>query len=331
MRSLTLTSALYAFIAAPWSLAQSPTIVERGYSDVIKSIAATMRTRYVSPEVGRRVADSLERDLDSNRWVAATSPAEFATALTDRLRTLAEDGHLALEYSAKPLPSEPEKAEKGFSAEQMERWYGAHLNYGFERVERLEGGIGYLDLRVFAPTSTAGDIAAAAMTLLAQSDALIIDLRSNGGGHGDMVQLIAGYLFTESRPLSGKYHRPTDTHTYSSTPSWVPGRRFGATKPVYVLISARTFSAAEAFAYDLKALKRVKVIGERSGGGAHPFQYRRVHQHFVLSLPEERSVNPITGGNWQGTGVEPDVVVNSERALETALRLARAEANQAKH
>ena len=145
-----------------------------------------------------------------------------------------------------------------------------------------------------------------------------------------MVQLIAGYLFSEARPLSGKYDRPTNTHTHSLTPAWVPGRRFGPNKPIYVLISRRTFSAAEAFAYDLKALKRVKVVGERSGGGAHPFHYRRVHEHFVLSLPEERSVNPITGGNWQGTGVQPDVVVSSDRAIETALRLARAEARQAK-
>jgi C-terminal processing protease CtpA/Prc len=114
------------------------------------------------------------------------------------------------------------------------------------------------------------------------------------------------------------------------TPAWVPGRRFGPDKPVYVLISRKTFSAAEAFAYDLKALKRVTVVGERSGGGAHPFEYRRVHPHFVLSLAEGRSINPITGGNWQGTGVEPDVAVPGERALEAALELARGAVRKAK-
>lgn len=108
------------------------------------------------------------------------------------------------------------------------------------------------------------------------------------------------------------------------TPTWVPGRRYGAKKPLYILISNKTFSAAEGFAYDLQALGRAVIVGERSGGGAHPFEYRRVHPHFVLSLAEGRSVNPITGGNWQGTGVTPDVPVPPGGALDKALELARA-------
>jgi C-terminal processing protease CtpA/Prc len=108
------------------------------------------------------------------------------------------------------------------------------------------------------------------------------------------------------------------------TPAWVPGRRFGTARPVYVLISNRTFSAAEGFTYDLQALGRVTVVGQRSGGGAHPFEYRRAHPHFVLSLAEGRSINPITGSNWQGTGVVPDVEVPADQALDVALKLARA-------
>lgn len=289
---------------------------------VIRSIATLMRTRYVSFDVGQQVADQLLKDIADERWASVSGPREFAAAVTQRLRELSQDGHLALQYSEKALPVE--SAEQTFSAEESDRWYGAHLNYGFERLERLEDNIGYLDLRVFAPVSTAGDVAAAAMTFLAQTEALIIDLRNNGGGHGEMAALIAGYLFHDARPLSGVYDRPSDAHTHAVTPAWVPGRRFGPNKPVYVLISRKTFSAAESFAYDLRALKRVTVVGERSGGGAHPFQYRRVHPHFMVSLAESRSVNPITGGNWQGTGVEPDIHVSSDRALEIALRMARA-------
>ena len=122
--------------------------------------------------------------------------------------------------------------------------------------------------------------------------------------------------------MSGTYDRPTDKHTPSATPVWVPGRRFGANKPVYVLISKETFSAAEAFAYDLQALKRATVVGEPSGGGAHPFVYRRLSEHYVLSLPEARSINPVTGKDWQGVGVIPDVRVTADLALEEALRLA---------
>jgi len=122
---------------------------------------------------------------------------------------------------------------------------------------------------------------------------------------------------------SGTYDRPSDTLTRTFTPSWVPGRRFGPDKPVFVLISNRTFSAAEAFAYDLQALGRATIVGERSGGGAHPFEYRAITPRFVLSLPEGRSINPITGGDWQGVGVRPDVEASAEQALDAALRLAR--------
>jgi C-terminal processing protease CtpA/Prc len=92
--------------------------------------------------------------------------------------------------------------------------------------------------------------------------------------------------------------------------------------PVYILTSKRTFSAAEAFAYDLQALKRATVVGEPTGGGAHPFQYRRVRPHFVLSLAEARSLNPITKQNWQGVGVQPDVLVPAENAFDKAFELA---------
>ena len=103
---------------------------------------------------------------------------------------------------------------------------------------------------------------------------------------------------------------------------WVPGRRFGESKPLYILTSGRTFSAAEAFAYNLQALGRATVVGEITGGGAHPFEYRRVHPHFAVDLPEARSINPITGSNWQGVGVQPDVAVPADQALAKALELA---------
>ena len=294
--------------------------------DVVLRAADLIVERYVLEDVGRRVAAQLRRDAESDRWSNITDPAAFADALTAHLRAISSDGHLGLAYSAKPLPDDAENAERKYTSEEMERWYGAQLNHGFEQVRRLDGNIGYLNLRVFAPTSMAGDVAAAAMTLLAQADALIIDLRQNGGGHGEMAHLLAAYLLDEPKPMSGSYDRPSDTRLWAMTPAWVPGRRFGATRPVYVLISRHTFSAAEGFTYDLQALERITVVGERSGGGAHPFQYRRVHPHFVLSLAEGRSVNPITGGNWQGTGVIPDVQVTADDALEAALTLARAAA-----
>jgi hypothetical protein len=286
----------------------------------IVQTAELLESNYVYPERGRELAGRLRREVDA-AWVTAGGPEDFAKAFTGRLRGLSADGHFHVDFRAGGGAATEENT---FGAAEFEKYYGKAVNHGFEQVRRLDGNVGYLDLRVFAPPDMGADMAVAAMTLLAQSDALVIDLRRNGGGDGALGLLIAGYLVDGAQPMSGTYDRPSDKLTTSATPVWVPGRRFGAAKPVYVLISKETFSAAEAFAYDLQALKRVTVVGEPSGGGAHPFVYRQVSEHFVLSLPEGRSINPITGKDWEGVGVIPDVRVNAELALDEALRLARA-------
>ena len=121
--------------------------------------------------------------------------------------------------------------------------------------------------------------------------------------------------------MSGEYIREGDVTVQRRTLPYVPGPRFGPARPVYILTSRRTFSAAEGFAYDLQALDRATIVGERTGGGAHPYENVRVGPHFVLGLPTARSLNPITGTNWQGTGVRPDIEVEADSALAVALRL----------
>ncbi len=281
--------------------------------------AELLESNYVYPDRGSKLAKLLRREARA-AWVSAGTPEEFAKSFTEKLRGLSADGHFHVDFRQDGADATEETA---FGAAEFEKYYGKAVNHGFEQVSRLDGNIGYLDLRVFAPPGMGADMAVAAMTLLAQTSALVIDLRRNGGGDGALGLFIAGYLLDGAKPMSGVYDRPSDKLTPSMTPVWVPGRRFGADKPVYVLISKQTFSAAEAFAYDLQALKRVTVVGEPSGGGAHPFVYRRISDHYVLSLPEARSINPITGGDWEGVGVTPDVRVNADQALDEALKLAR--------
>lgn len=288
-------------------------------SEVIANSARLLEQRYVDAQKGKRLARSLVSA--KSRWAAVNDAEEFAQAVTEWLRRETGDGHLGLSYSEKAIPVETGISE--FSAAEMERWYGAHLNHGVEKIERLDGNIMLLDLRVFPPPEMGGDVIAAAMNVVAQGDALILDLRRNGGG-AETAQLVLGYLLDGGSQLSGSYDRPTNMRRYISSPYWVPGRRFGSDKPLYVLTSKKTFSAAEAVAYNLQALKRATIVGERSGGGAHPFEYRRVHAHFALDLPEGKSIHPVTGGNWQGVGVKPDVEVPADRALDTAVELARA-------
>lgn len=286
--------------------------------DVIEATASLIETRYVDAAVGRRLASDLRRS--KGQWRGIASGEALAEAITIWLRQQSGDGHFALSYSATPIANEGGEAE--YSAEETERYYGAHLNHGVQKIERLEGNIMLIDLRVFPPPALAGDVISAMMTVAAQGDALIIDLRNNGGGM-ETVNLIAGYLLPPGSPMSGTFDRPSGMLTPQVSPSTVPGRRFGESKPVYILTSRRTFSAAEALAYDLQALGRAMIVGEVTGGGANPFEYRRVHPHFALSLPEQRSINPITGSNWQDVGVKPDVEVPADQALDRALALAR--------
>lgn len=289
---------------------------------VVAGAAELIETRYVYVEKGREIAAALRAEGDSFNQ---TDPEAFAEAMTRRLRAISGDGHFAVEHRPDSRVDESRPAvDEAHLKESMERWYGVGVNHGVESVQRLESGIGYLDLRKFAPLEMGGDLLTGAMNILAQSPALIIDLRQNSGGMGETGLVLISWLMGESVETSGSYDRPSDRTVRTFTPSWVAGRPFGPDRPVYILTSKRTFSAAEAFAYDLQALKRVTVVGERSGGGAHPFQYRSITSDFVLSLPEGRSINPITGDDWQGTGVIPDVETPPDQALATALTLARA-------
>jgi hypothetical protein len=285
---------------------------------VLGETAKLIEARYVDAPRARVLARQI-RESES-LWRDVSDAEAFAEAISEWLRRTAGDGHFALDYSAAEIDEDGPNS--SFNDAESIKWYGPQINHGIEKIERLPGNIILLDVRVFPPLSMAADVFAAMMTVAAQGDALIIDLRKNGGG-GDTENLMMGYLLPSGSKLSGTYDRPTDKFSAQTSPNRVPGRVYGSEKPIYILTSKRTFSAAEAFAYDLQALKRATIVGEVTGGGANPFEYRRVHPHFALSLPEARSINPITGKNWQNVGVKPDIAVSADRALDEAVRLAR--------
>jgi C-terminal processing protease CtpA/Prc len=179
----------------------------------------------------------------------------------------------------------------------------------------MEGNIGYLDLRGFVDTRFGGETAVAAMNFLANASALIIDLRNNGGGSPSMIQLITSYLYSgEPVHLNNFYYRPANENTQTWTLPHVQGKR-RPDIPVYVLTSSRTFSAAEEFTYNLKNLKRATIIGETTGGGAHPGGTMPATERFTVWVPTGRAINPITNTNWEGTGVKPDIEVKADEAL----------------
>jgi len=191
-------------------------------------------------------------------------------------------------------------------------------NFGIRQVERLDGNVGYLDVRRVAVPANAGPAIGAAMELVAGTYALIIDLRHNGGGAPEGVVFWCSYLLDE-RPthLNDIFHADTgETRQFWALP-YVPGTRY-PDRPVFVLTSGRTFSGGEDFAYTLQALGRATVVGETTGGGAHPTRGFPISAAVHIGIPFARSVNPVTGTNWQGTGVVPDVPADAEQAYDVA-------------
>ena len=198
------------------------------------------------------------------------------------------------------------------------RQMGRLDNFGIRRVERLDGNVGYLDVRRVAVPANAGPAIAAAMELVAGTYALIIDLRHNDGGSPEGVVFWCSYLLDE-RPthLNDIFHADTgETRQFWALP-YVPGTRY-PDRPVYVLTSSHTFSGGEDFCYTLQALGRAQVIGETTGGGAHPTRPFPISAAVHIAIPFARSVNPVTGTNWQGTGVVPDVAVPEAQAYDAA-------------
>ena len=285
-------------------------------AEVIEGVLSKLHAYYVFPEVAQAIEQAIRRRESLGEYDTITSGPQLARLLTAHLQEVSHDKHLHVVYFAEPQPVR-EGGEPSPEEREEFRQFAALHNFGFEKVERLAGNIGYLDVRGFFPPEFASETAIAAMNFLANASALIIDLRQNGGGHPAMVALLSSYLFTQPTHLNDLYWRDGDrTEQYWTLP-YVPGRR-DQTRPVYILTSAHTFSGAEEFCYNLKNLKRATLIGETTGGAAHPGGGYPVTEHFGVGIPTGRAINPITGTNWEGTGVLPDVEVPAEVAFKVA-------------
>jgi retinol-binding protein 3 len=282
---------------------------------VIDGAVEHLKNAYIFADVAEKMAAAIRDRAARNEYDAITGSRAFANALTTHLQEVSKDKHLQVLFNAETFP------ERGTpTSEEIDRMRAAERrgNYFFQRAERLDGNVGYIELRGFSGFPDAGPTAVAAMSFVAGTDALIFDLRANGGGSPAMIGLLSSYLFDEVVHLNDFYIRERDEHRQFWTSPHIQGQRYGITKPVYVLTSNRTFSAAEEFTYNLKNLKRVIVVGETTGGGAHPGGVRRITDHFGIWVPNGRAINPITNTNWEGTGIEPDIKVASPDALKAA-------------
>lgn len=290
-------------------------------SEVVDSVSRLLNDNYVFPEVAKEMSQLITKNLEAGKYSSHDDPMSFGDKLTEDLQSISHDKHLRVRFAPEQIAEMKAHAKNESDDDEIpEAWLRQMKsnNFGFKEVKILDGNIGYLDLRSFSNTEYAGETANAAMNFLSNADALIIDLRNNGGGSPAMIQLITSYLY-DAKPvhLNNFYYRPTDEHTQTWTLPFVPGQR-RPDMDVYVLTSNRTFSAAEEFSYNLRNLERATLIGETTGGGAHPGGTQIATDRFTVWVPTGRAINPITKTNWEGTGVEPHIEVPAPEALVTA-------------
>ena len=282
--------------------------------EVLTRMLALIKESYVFPDVAEKVEQIILGKLNNKEYYEIIDPVQFSLILTKDLLDISKDKHLALKFLAKPTGQS--ELDKKKEADYRRRLLGLH-NYGFDKVERLPGNIGYHKTVKFFETEIAGDIAVASLNFLANTSAIIFDLRENTGGHASMIALISSYLFKGQVHLNNFHWRKDDRIEQVWTNSHIQGTTLHD-KDVFILTSNRTFSGAEDFAYTLKTLKRATIVGERTSGGAHPGGFQKINNHFSVNIPIGRAVNPITNDNWEGTGVTPHIEVPEEQALNVA-------------
>ncbi|MCA9729130.1 MAG: S41 family peptidase [Candidatus Eisenbacteria bacterium] len=296
---------------------QLPPLDAETKAKAVDSLAVALEQHYVFPDMGKKMADKIRKQLRSGKY-DQTDLMTFTTALSSDLQSVSHDLHLAV----RPLPPDELRAiEQHVDPAEMRRRYEEDMredNYAFRKVERMEGNVGYLRFDQFVGAELAGPTAVAALNFLAGCDALIIDLRQNGGGSPSLIQLITSYFLPHPTHLNSFYVREGDQTDQYWTSAWVPGPRM-TDVDLYVLTSSYTFSGAEEFSYNLRNLDRATLIGERTGGGAHPVdRYAYPSLGIFAMIPFGRAINPITGTNWEGVGVEPHIEVPADQALDVA-------------
>jgi len=292
------------------------------YAEIIESLSDKLRAYYIFPYMAEKICESLKEHLEDGDYKDITEGEFFAYALTTHMQEICQDEHLWVRWHSEPLLDDEENlrlSEVWMQEQQLQAKIG---NYGFHKVERMAGNVGYLEIRNFHRPSWGGHIAVAAMNFLSNTDVLIIDLRKCSGGYPGMVSLISSYLLGEEPVhLNSIYWRDDDFTQQHWTLPYVPGQRLDD-KSLYILISKQTFSGGEGFAYDMQARKRAIIIGEQTDGGAHPGASYRLHPHFEVFIPIGLPTHPITGKNWEGVGVTPDIPVSAELALKVAHKMA---------
>ncbi|MFT7589882.1 MAG: C-terminal processing protease CtpA/Prc [Limisphaerales bacterium] len=327
MKNLLLFALICSLMCCSFGLqAQHATIDAEFKKASIDRLSEMMIERYVFPEVAEQTAKHLKKKLKNGDFDEVTDLEAFAEMLTSSVQEINKDKHMRI----RPIPARqaemetPERMIDDAIAQLQDRREGVS---GFKAVKKLDGNVGYLDIRYFASMQEGAAVADTYMKLLATSDAVIIDLRENGGGDPAMVQYLCSYFIRPGVHLNSLYFREGDVTNEFWTLNEIGGERMPDV-PLFVLTSDYTFSGAEEFSYNMQTQKRAKLVGMTTGGGANPGGRMPINDLLFVFIPTGKAINPITGTNWEGTGVIPDVATSGEEAYDQAVKLATAAAEK---
>jgi hypothetical protein len=289
---------------------------------ILQKIDSLVEAKYVLADKAKQYAEEFRKRCSSGAYESYTTAEAFAEKVRTDLIAITHDKHT--NFRVIKASDVGEKVESNLH--HPVRYYRLRMkeHTGFTKLEWIDGRIGFLELRRFNMLSEAREMLGVAMKFLAGADAIIIDIRENGGGMGDFL---SSYFLPHPTQLTGAYYREGNRIEEAWTSGTIEGERM-LDVPLFVLTSRKTFSAAEAFAYDMKVRGRATLVGDSTKGGANDTEYFRLDDQFEMYLSVGSGINPVTKTNWEGIGVIPDILVPASAALDTAIVLARAAAQK---
>ena len=334
MRQLKLMLILLLLLTPELAFTQAaPSTSEKDV--VIENIKAIIDTNYVFADQTESINGSLHDLFLAGRYDDVTDHKTFAEALSEDLVSITNNKHFLVTYNPKLIAHRRARRERinqehqGGSEEEVQendeevidwnRWYAVQENFGFEKLEILEGNIGYVKINLFQPIDWVRPTIDAAMGFVTNTNALIIDLINNGGGYSPTDAYLASYFFDEKPTLwSSSYDRPTDETDSVSTFQDVGGEQRYLNKPVFILVGENTFSLGEKFAYGMKHFDKATIVGQTSAGAAHAIDFLEVNDNYLIQIPVQYDIHPVTKTDWEGTGVVPDITTPENQALRAA-------------
>jgi len=285
---------------------------------IIAKTCSLLKKFYVIPEMAEKMAIHINKLHKKGTFKNIVQPEDLAKQLTRELRLLCNDKHLHMYLGSNPERRDVDHKLRRILGQLSEK----RKNYGLDRIQIYEGNVGYMSIHSVMHSKEAMMKVDSAMTFLSNTDAIIFDLRVNNGGDEAYMAHLFSYFFEKPTHINSLYWRSRDRTDEIWTGGEVPGKKM-VDVPLFVLISKNTFSGGEAFAYELQTLKRAVIIGEVSAGGANPSSTWVVYKNLRISIPHGRAISPVTGTNWEGVGVKPDIVVSADKALKMALKEAK--------